>query len=100
MKINNPPPSTSAISVVIPMWNAEKYIGALLDSLLNQTFQDFEVIVTDDCSTDSSCEVVKSYFPRFDGRLKLLIMEKNSGGPGAPTNKGISQAGGKYGDGQ
>lgn len=37
MKINTPPPSTSAISVVISMWNAEQYIGALLESILNQT---------------------------------------------------------------
>ena len=43
-----------AISVIIPLYNAEKFIGECLESLLAQTFQDFEVIVVDDCSTDSS----------------------------------------------
>lgn len=48
-----------AISVVIPMFNAEKFIGDCLNSLLAQTFQDFEIIVVDDCSTDNSCAVVE-----------------------------------------
>ena len=85
-----------AISVVIPLYNAEKYVGECLDSLLAQTFQDFEVIVVDDCSTDNSVEVVKSYAPKFDGRLRLEYMEKNSGGAGLPRNKGLELAGGKY----
>ena len=48
-----------AVSVVIPMFNAEKFIGDCLKSLLAQTFQDFEIIVVDDCSTDNSCAVVE-----------------------------------------
>ncbi len=85
-----------AASIVIPMYNDERYIGALLDSILLQTFQNFEVIVVDDCSTDSSCAVVESYVKRFGGRLRLSRMKKNSGGPGAPSNKGIAHACGKY----
>ena len=85
-----------AVSIVIPMYNDERYIGALLDSILNQTFQNFEVVVVDDCSTDSSCEVVESSLSKFDGRLRLSRMKKNSGGAGAPTNKGIAHARGKY----
>ena len=54
-----------AVSIIIPMYNAEKYIGECLDSILAQTFQDFEVIVVDDCSTDNSCAVVESYLPKF-----------------------------------
>ena len=50
-----------AISIIIPMYNSEKYIGECLDSILNQTFQDFEVIVVDDCSTDNSCTIVENY---------------------------------------
>ena len=50
-----------AISVVIPMYNAEKYIGDCLDSILAQTFTDFEVIVVDDCSTDGSKRIVENY---------------------------------------
>ena len=88
--------SSPAISVVIPLYNAEKYIGACLTSILNQTFQDFEVIVVDDCSTDSSCAEVENFMPKFGERLKLLHTEKNSGGAGVPSNIGIENSRGKY----
>ena len=48
-----------AISVIIPMFNMEKYIEQCLDSVLTQTFTDYEVIVADDCSTDRSVELVE-----------------------------------------
>ena len=89
-------PLAPAISVTIPLYNAEKYIGACLESLLAQTFQDFEVIVVDDCSTDNSCAVVENYIPKFGGRLKLFHLEKNSGGPGTPSNIGVNLSRGKY----
>lgn len=84
------------ISVVIPMYNVEKYVGECLDSLLCQTLQDFEVIIVDDCSTDNSREVVKNYLPKFNSRLRLIESEKNSGGCSVPRNIGMSYATGKY----
>ena len=66
------------ISVIIPLYNAEKYIGECLDSVLNQTFQDFEVIVVDDCSTDKSVAVVQNYVAEFNGRLKFSKPKKNN----------------------
>ncbi len=51
--------TTPAITVIIPMYNAEKYIGECLQSLLNQTLKNFEVIVVDDCSTDNSLAVAE-----------------------------------------
>ncbi|MBR5914191.1 MAG: glycosyltransferase [Selenomonadaceae bacterium] len=84
------------ISVVIPMYNVENYVGECLDSLLGQTFQDFEVIVVDDCSTDNSRDVVKKYSPKFNGRLQLIESEKNSGGCAVPRNIGMKYAVGKY----
>lgn len=84
------------ISVVIPMYNVEKYVGECLDSLLCQTFQDFEVIVVDDCSTDGSRDVVEKYLPRFEGKLRLIESEKNSGGCAVPRNIGMKYATGKY----
>ena len=89
-------PACPAVSVIVSLYNYEKYIGECLDSILNQTFQDFEVIVVDDCSTDNSFNAVKNYIPKFDGRLTLTKMRKNSGGGGEPRNKGFSFSRGEY----
>ena len=85
-----------AVSVVIPMYNREKYIGACLETFLAQTFKNFELIVVDDGSTDSSCAIVESYAEKFGGRLKLLRMKENSGCAGVPRNKGLLFSRGKY----
>ena len=85
-----------AVSVIISLYNYEKYIGECLDSLLAQSFQDFEVIVVDDCSTDNSCAVVDSYAPKFNGRLKLTQTKINSGGGGEPRNRGLGFSRGEY----
>ena len=89
-----------AVSIIIPMYNVEKYVGECLDSILNQTFTDYEVIVVDDCSTDKTCEVVESYLPKFNRggveRLHLVRSEKNSGGAGTPRNTGLRFSRGKY----
>ena len=90
------PQSTCAVSVVIPVYNAEKYLGECLDSILAQTLQNFEVIIVDDCSTDSSLAIVQSYIPKFGGRLKLSHMDKNSGKPSLPRNKGLAVSRGEY----
>ena len=78
------------------MYNAEKYIGECLTSLVNQTFQNFDIIVVDDCSTDNSRKVVQSFSETFSGRLKLKKMSKNSGYPGLPRNTAFDMARGKY----
>ena len=90
------PKEFPVVSVIIPMYNVEKYVGECLDSLLAQTFQNFEIIVVDDCSTDNSRAVVESYVEKFEGRLKIAALEKNSGGAGFPRNKGIELARGEY----
>ena len=85
-----------AISVIIPLYNAEQYIGECLESILAQTFQDFEVIVVDDCSTDKSVEIVQGYALKFGGRLRLAKMKKNSGSGTAPRNFGLTLSRGEY----
>ena len=90
-----------AISIIIPMYNVEKYIGECLDSILAQTFTDYEVIAVDDCSSDKTCEVVESYLPKFNGgggvKLNLICSDKNSGGNvGIPRNKAIGLSRGSY----
>ncbi len=78
------------------MYNTEKFIGECLDSLLNQTFTNFEVIVIDDCSTDNSAAIVESYAPKFNGRLKLTRLQTNSGNNGIPNNMGLALSRGEY----
>lgn len=79
------------ISVVIPLYNKEKQIAATLRSVFNQTFQDFEVVIVNDGSTDSSVSVVESL---GDSRIRL-INQKNSG-VSAARNRGITEAKGEY----
>ncbi len=84
------------VSVIVPMYNSEKFIGELLNSLLGQTLKNFEVIIVDDCSTDYSCALVESYMPQFEGRLYLVKIKSNTGGPSLPRNKGLEVSRGKY----
>ncbi len=81
------------ISVIIPLYNAEKYIGLTMQTLLAQTFNDFEVIVVDDCSTDRSLEIVKTF---VDPRIKIIRNEKNLGLPGSVRTVGLAHAHGDY----
>lgn len=85
-----------AISVIIPLYNAEKFISDCLDSLLAQTFRDFEVIVIDDYSTDNSAAIVENYRKKFSGRLTLSRTKKNSGCAGVPKNMGFNFSRGEY----
>ena len=85
-----------AVSVIIPVCNAEKYLGVCLGSLLIQTLTNFEVIVVDDCSTDDSVAVAESYLETFGGRLKILTLEKNTGSGAVPRNIGLEYASGEY----
>ena len=84
------------ISVIIPLYNAEKFIRECLISVLASKFKDYEVLVVDDCSTDNSLAEVRKLLPHFDGRLKIFSTEKNSGGPGIPRNIGIKNSSAKY----
>lgn len=81
------------ISVVVPMYNVEKYLHLCISSILNQTFRDFELILIDDCSTDNTLAVAKSF---SDSRIKILCNKKNMGKPGPVRNVGLDAAKGKY----
>lgn len=83
-------PDLRTVSVIIPAYNASPFIRRALDSVLAQTKSVHEVIVVDDGSKDSTCEVVRSY----GSRVKLLIQE--NGGPSAARNKGISSSTGEF----
>ncbi|MBQ7493158.1 MAG: glycosyltransferase [Selenomonadaceae bacterium] len=97
LKAKKEPTGVPKISVVVPLYNMERFVGECLDSLLKQTFQDFEVIVVDDCSIDNSMKIVKSYEPKFKGRLRYTSTKVNSGGGGyIPRNIGFGLSRGEY----
>ena len=74
------------VSIVLASCNGEKYIKEQLDSILNQTYSDFELIVCDDCSTDSTTNIINEYC-RKDKRIRLFINEKRLG-----SNKNFEKA--------
>lgn len=82
------------VSVIIPTYNRADLLPRAIGSVVNQTFGDFELIVVDDGSTDSTREVVGN-FCRADSRIRYIHQE-NSGSPAAPRNVGIQQATGRY----
>ena len=84
------------VSVIVPVFNAEKFLSVCLESLAIQTLQDFEVILVDDCSTDSSAAIAKSFSEKFGGRLKIISLPTNTGGGAIPRNVGIKYARGEY----
>ena len=84
------------ISVIVPVFNAEKFLGACLESILIQTLKDFEVIIVDDCSTDNSIAVAENFLERFGGRLKIISLPKNSGSGAVPRNEGLKFSRGEY----
>ena len=88
------PEKNPTVSVIIPTYNRAHLIGRAIQSVLNQTYQDFEIIIVDDGSTDDTEEVIKK-FQRKDERIKYVKHEKNKGSSAA-RNTGIKLARGKY----
>lgn len=82
------------ISVIIPVYNVEDYLHVCLNSVLKQTYQNFEIICIEDASTDSSLEILE-YFAQKDSRIKILRNDSNQG-PGYSRNKGLDVAQGEY----
>jgi glycosyltransferase involved in cell wall biosynthesis len=64
------------ISVIMPVYNTEKYLPESIESILNQSFKDFEFIIIDDCSTDDSYKICEEYSKK-DNRVKLYRNKKN-----------------------
>ena len=81
------------ISVIVPVYRAEKYLPRCLDSLLNQSYQNFELILVDDGSTDDSWNVMREYQQK-DPRVR--IFHKENGGVSSARNFGLEQAEGTY----
>lgn len=87
--------SAPLISVIMPLYNTEQFVGQSIESILRQTLGDFELIVVDDCSTDGSYAVAERY-ARRDPRIRLLRNERNKGVAGT-KNRGLDAVrGGEY----
>lgn len=80
------------VSVIIPLYNEEKYIKECIESVVNQTYKNLEIIIVDDCSTDNSLKVVKKI---KDDRIKIIKLKENKGVANA-RNVGVEKATGDY----
>lgn len=83
------------VSIITPCHNAEKFIGETIESVLKQTYDNWELIVVDDGSTDGSADIVKRY-QEGDSRIKYFRIDKASGSPSKPRNLGIENSKGNY----
>ena len=79
------------ISIIIPVYNAEKYLRQCLDSIINQTYTNFEVLLVNDGSTDSSGMICQEYVEN-DSRFRYF--EKENGGASSARNLGLERSGG------
>ncbi len=81
------------ISVIIPVYNVEQYLCECIDSVLNQTYSSYEIILVDDGSTDSSGKICDEYAEKSE---KIKVIHKENGGQSSARNLGLKSAGGKY----
>ncbi len=81
------------ISVVIPIYNVQKYLSRCLESVVNQTLMDIEILCVNDGTKDDSIEIVRQYM-KYDERI--ILINKENGGLSSARNAGLAQASGKY----
>ena len=82
------------ISIITPSYNSKRFIKATIESVLSQTYENWEMIIVDDVSPDDSNEIIEEYCKQ-DSRIKLIKLEKNSG-PAVARNRAIEKAKGRY----
>jgi teichuronic acid biosynthesis glycosyltransferase TuaG len=82
------------VSIITPTYNSEKYIKQMIDSVINQSYKNWELLITDDCSTDNTIQIVQEFI-KNNNRIKLFRLSKNSGA-GISRNYSIKMAQGKY----
>lgn len=83
-----------AVSIITPSYKSERFISQTIDSVLSQTYQNWEMIIVDDVSPDDSNIIIEEYCKK-DNRIKLIKLEKNSG-PAVARNRAIEEAKGRY----
>ena len=88
-------PLNPLVSVITALYNAEEFIGHAIESVIHQSYPNWEMIIVDDCSTDDSRRIVAEYSAR-DTRINLIESKDNFGGPARPRNIGIQRSRGDY----
>ena len=83
------------VSIITPCYNAVRYLSQTIESVIYQTFLDWEMLIVDDCSSDNSRKIIESYASK-DARIKYFRTDRPSGSPSLPRNIGIENAKGKY----
>lgn len=82
------------VSVIVPVYNTKEYLNKCLDSLINQTLQELEIIVVDDGSTDGSTEIIRKYEREYPNKVKVFY--KQNGGQASARNLGLKKVSGEY----
>jgi glycosyltransferase involved in cell wall biosynthesis len=82
------------VSIITPTFNSEKFIAEVIESIQNQSYTNWEMIIVDDCSFDKTVSIITN-FAQFDSRIKLFQLEKNSG-TGVARNKALSETKGRF----
>lgn len=82
------------ISVIVPVYNTEKYLKKCLESIIHQTYQDFEIVIINDGSTDNSQKIIDEYIKEYPDKVKCI--NKENGGLSSARNSGIEVATGNY----
>jgi len=83
------------VSIIMPLYNSARFVKKAIESVISQTYQDWELLVINDCSKDESQSVVEDLAKR-DSRIRMLHTDLPSGGPAIPRNLGVEQAQGRY----
>lgn len=83
------------VSIIMPVYNCEKYISEAIESVCNQSYKNWELLIVDDGSKDKSISIIESFVEK-DSRIRLLINESDEHGPGIARNYGMEHIGGKY----
>lgn len=86
---------TELVSIIIPVYNASKYLSETIKTIQNQTYENWEAIFVDDCSNDDSIDIIAKY-QKNDSRINLIKLEKNNGNPSYPRNIGLEKARGRF----
>jgi len=81
----------TSVSIILPVFNGEKFIKKAIESVLNQSLNDFELIIINDGSTDSTADIINSF---EDNRIRII--NQNNEGPGNARNNGLKIASGDY----